>query len=286
MHNIYVLMYTILTAGAENAARRTFVRENAMILTIDVGNTNIVLALFGDDGGISAVSRISTDRGRMSDEYAVLLRNIALLHGAELSCVTGAIISSVVPPLTNQLKKAIMTVFGVNALIVGPGLKTGLNIRIDDPSQLGSDLACGAVAAINKYPTPCVIVDLGTATKFTALGKNGVFLGGAILPGVNISLDALSQGAAQLPHISLDGEPKSVIGTNTVDCMRSGVIYGTASMIDGMLDRFREELGGDLTVVATGGLAGDIIPHCRSSMILDSDLLLEGLRILYLKNAK
>lgn len=259
--------------------------ETAMVLTVDVGNTNIVLALF-EDGKISAVSRISTARDRMADEYAVLMRNIALLHGIEPTTLSGAIISSVVPPLTSQLKKAIRTVFGVNALVVGPGLKTGLNIKIDDPSQLGSDLVCGSVAAAAKYPLPCVVADLGTATKFTAVDKSCSFLGGAILPGIKISLDALSQGTAQLPHISLDSTPGKVIGTNTIDCMRSGIIYGNACMIDGMIERFREELGDELTVVATGGLAEDIIPHCRSRIILDRNLLLEGLYLLYIKNAK
>lgn len=256
-----------------------------MILTVDVGNTNIVLALF-KDGKISAVSRISTVRDRMADEYAVLMRNIALLHNIELTTLSGAIISSVVPPLTSQLKKAIRTVFGVNALVVGPGLKTGLNIKIDDPSQLGSDLVCGSVAAAAKYPLPCVVADLGTATKFTVVDRNGSFLGGSIMPGIKISLDALSQGTAQLPHISLDSTPRSVIGTNTIECMRSGIIYGNASMIDGMIARFKEELGDDLTVVATGGLAEDIVPHCRSKIILDHDLLLEGLYLLYIKNTK
>ena len=256
-----------------------------MVLTVDVGNTNIVLALF-ENGKISAVSRISTVRDRMADEYAVLMRNIALLHGIELTTLSGAIISSVVPPLTSQIKKAIRIVFGVNALVVGPGLKTGLNIKIDDPSQLGSDLVCGSVAAAVKYPLPCVVADLGTATKFTAVDKSCSFLGGAILPGIKISLDALSQGTAQLPHIGLDSTPEKVIGTNTIDCMRSGIIYGNACMIDGMIERFREELGDELTVVATGGLSDDIIPHCRSKIILDRNLLLEGLYLLYIKNAK
>ena len=259
--------------------------DTAMVLTVDVGNTNIVLALF-DEGKITAVSRISTVRDRMADEYAVLMRNIALLHGIEPATLSGAIISSVVPPLTSQIRKAVRTVFGVNALVVGPGLKTGLNIRIDDPSQLGSDLVCGSVAAAAKYPLPCVVADLGTATKFTVVDKSCSFLGGAIMPGIKISLDALSQGTAQLPHISLDATPGSVIGTNTVDCMRSGIIYGSACMIDGMIERFREELGDGLTVVATGGLAEDIVPHCRSRIILNRNLLLEGLYILYTKNTK
>ena len=256
-----------------------------MILTVDVGNTNIVLALF-DNEKITAVSRLSTVRDKMADEYAVLMRNTALLHGIDLTNVSGAIISSVVPPLTPQIRRAIKIVFGVDALTVGPGLKTGLNIKIDDPSQLGSDLVCGSVAAIEKYPLPCVIVDLGTATKFSAVDKNGVFLGVSISPGIKLSLDALSQGAAQLPHINFDIAPKSVIGTNTIDSMRSGILFGSASMIDGMIGRFKAELGDELTVVATGGFAEDIVAHCHSNIICDRNLILEGLRILYNKNTK
>jgi len=174
----------------------------------------------------------------------------------------------------------------VPPMIVGPGVKTGLNIHTEFHNQLGSDIVADAVAAIEKYPLPCVVIDLGTATKFSAIDKNGAFLGVSISPGIKLSLDALSQGAAQLPHINFDLAPKSVIGTNTIDSMRSGIIFGSASMIDGMVERFKSELGDDLTVVATGGFAEDIVPHCRSKILCDRDLILEGLYTLYNKNTK
>ncbi|MBP0990225.1 MAG: type III pantothenate kinase [Oscillospiraceae bacterium] len=256
-----------------------------MILTVDIGNTNIVLA-FWDGENIAASSRAKTDKNKTSDEYAVTLRNVAMISGIKTELIEGAIISSVVPPLNLTMKRAIKRAFGFEPLIVGPGIKTGLNIKIDDPSQLGSDFVCGAVSALAKYPQPTVIVDLGTATKFSVVDKNGLFLGGSIYPGIKISLDALSSNTAQLPFISLDSPPLSVIGTNSVDSMKSGIIYGTACMIDGIIDMYRTELGKDLTVVSTGGFAEYIIPYCKCSIIQDENIILDGLRILYFKNTK
>ncbi len=256
-----------------------------MILALDIGNTNIVLA-FWDDDKLITTFRAETDKNKTADEYAVIFRNLSLMGDIAPTCVSGAIISSVVPPLNIPVKRALQRAFGVSALVVGPGIKTGLNIKIDDPSQLGSDFVCGAVSAVAKYPQPTVIVDLGTATKFSALDKNGVFRGGSICPGIKISLDALSGGAAQLPHISLDSPPESVIGTNSIDCMKSGIVYGTAKMIDGIIDMYREELGDDLTVVATGGFSEHIIPFCKSSIVRDENIILDGLRIIYNKNVK
>ena len=168
-------------------------------------------------------------------------------------------------------------------LTVYPGVNTGLNIRIDNPAQLGSDMVCVSVAALAKYPAPSIVADLGTATKISVLDRKGNMVGCAIMPGVMIGLEALSSRTAQLPQIDLDGDVR-LIGTNTVDSMRSGIILGTASMIDGMADRFREELGQDLTVVTTGGLSAEIVPHCRTKVIHDQDICLEGLRMIYEKN--
>ena len=168
-------------------------------------------------------------------------------------------------------------------LLVGPGIKTGLNIKIDNPAQTGADLVCVSVAAIKKYPLPSIVIDMGTATSITALDKDGNFLGGSIIPGVRISLDALTNRTAQLPQISL-GDNAEIIGKNTVDAMRSGVLLGQASMIDGMIKKYKKVLGDDMTVIATGGIAGRIVRHCEEEIIYDENLLLDGLRFLYEKN--
>lgn len=255
-----------------------------MILTIDVGNTNIVFGVF-DGENLKAVSRISTDKGRMADEYSVLFRGIFGFNGISLDNINGAIISSVVPPLLPTLKQALNNLEIKRVLTVSPGLKTGLNIKIDDPAILGADLVCGGVAAIKKYKMPCVIVDLGTATKFSVLDENGSFLGGPILSGVNISLEALSRSTAQLPHIELN-DIDHIIGTNSIDSMKAGVVYGTASMIDGMLIHIEKELGQKVTAVMTGGISKSILPYCNSELIYDENLLLCGLYEIYLKNTK
>lgn len=253
-----------------------------MILTLDVGNTNIVIGGFLKDK-LAFVSRIATDTKKTEDEYAVLFKNIAELHNVTEAEVSGAIISSVVPPLTNTLKLALSTVFGVSALVVGPGIKTGINIKCDNPASVGADLICACVAAHYVYGSPSLIVDMGTATKMMVVDETGTFTGAAIIPGVNIGLKALASGTAQLPQISLEA-PKSVIGKNTIDCMRSGVVFGNACMIDGMIDRFNKEAGEELKVIATGGLAESIVPYCKAEISLDKDLLLKGLYIIYKKN--
>ena len=176
-------------------------------------------------------------------------------------------------------------VCGVEALVVGPGIKTGLNIKIDNPGQLGANLVCVSVGALEKYPAPCIVFDMGTATTIAALDEGGAFIGGSIMPGVNIMLNSLVERTAQLPQISLEA-PRNVIGANTVECMKSGIVFGTASMLDGMIERYREQLGENLTVVATGSPAGYIIRYCRNQIVYDKSLLLNGLRILYEKNQK
>ncbi|MBQ1262756.1 MAG: type III pantothenate kinase [Oscillospiraceae bacterium] len=252
-----------------------------MILTIDVGNTHTIIGAFCE-GKLLFTSRISTDRHKTQDEYAVAIRSVLSLHGATDS-IDGAIISSVVPQVSSLLENAIKMLFSCRVFVVGPGVKTGLNIKIDNPAQLGADLVCVSVAAQNKYPLPSIVFDLGTATTISALTEKGEMIGGSILTGVGTALNALAQGTAQLPQISLSGEV-SVIGSNTVDCMRSGAIIGAAAMIDGMILRYKEILGENTTVIATGGLAGSIVPHCRESIVVDDNLLLDGLYSIYKKN--
>lgn len=253
-----------------------------MLLTVDVGNTNTVFGGFLEDK-LCFVSRIATSKGFTEDEYAVKLQGILRLHNVTKTTIDGAIISSVVPALTPVIKSAIKTIYNVDALVVGPGMKTGINLLADNPAQVGADLICGCVAAHKAYPDGCIILDLGTATKIMAVDKNGAFLGASIIPGVEIAMNALASNTALLPQIAPEA-PKNVIGKNTVDCMLSGIIYGNASMIDGMLERIHDELKCDMTYIATGGLASLIIPHCKHSIKLDSNLLLKGLKILYEKN--
>lgn len=253
-----------------------------MILAIDVGNTNVVLGCIDGDK-ILFEARLNTNKQATADEYAISIRNILLLKNIVIQDIDGAIISSVVPPINHALSEAAKMVTGCDAMLIGPGLKTGLNIKLDNPAQMGSDLVVGAVAAIAQYPKPLIVIDMGTATTICAIGRDSDYLGGVIYPGVKISLDALTSNATQLSGISLT-KPKKVIGTNTIDSMKSGILYGNASMLDGMIDRFERELGEKATVVATGGLSGIIIPFCSHKIIYDGDLLLKGLKIIYDKN--
>lgn len=252
-----------------------------MILTIDVGNTHTIIGVYDADELIFT-ARMSTDRQKTRDEYAVTIRSILSLSN-KVGEIEGAIISSVVPQVSGLLEGAIKRLYDCKVFIVGPGVKTGLNIKIDNPAQLGADLVCVSVAAQKKYPLPSIVFDLGTATTISALNKNGEMVGGSILTGVNTALNALAQGTAQLPQISLDGEV-DVIGSNTIDCMRSGAVLGNACMIDGMIERYKEILGEDTTVIATGGLSKVIAPHCREEIIIDETLLLDGLYTIFKKN--
>ena len=253
-----------------------------MFLTIDIGNTNIVLGGF-DDEKLRFISRISTNAKKTDAEYATKLKSILSLYGVDESEVSGAAISSVVPILTQTMANAIKIVFNVKAVIVGPGIKTGINLLADNPAQVGADLICACVAAAKLYTPPVLIIDMGTATKFMLVDESKSFTGVSIMPGVEISLKALTGGAAQLPQISLV-PPKKLLGTNTIDCMRSGIIYGNAAMLDGMIDRIGDEVKSELTIVATGGLSRSIIPYCRHDVILDDYLILKGLLIIYNKN--
>ena len=255
-----------------------------MILAIDVGNTNIVLGCIRD-GEILFEARMATDRIKTSDQYCAELKTMLELFGVAPGDVEGTIISSVVPLVQQVLERAVARLTGKPCLTVGPGLKTGLNIRIDNPAQAGSDLIVGAVAAIEAYGAPLCVIDLGTATTISVIDQKGAFVGGTIAPGVMLSLNALSSGTAQLPAISLE-KPRCAIGTNTVDSMRSGLLLGSAAMLDGMVERIEEELGYPVKVVATGGLAKFIAPLCKREMIIDDNLLLKGLVILYNRNRK
>ena len=253
-----------------------------MLLAIDIGNTNILIGGIKDDQ-IIFKARIATDRTRTSDQYGVEIKNMIEALGAKISDISDCIISSVVPPVFNSVRTGVIKIIGKQPMVVGPGLKTGLNIHVDVPSQVGSDRIVVAVAALAEYKAPLILMDLGTATTVDVVEPDNKYLGGVIFPGVRVSLDALTSRAAQLPAISLD-KPKHVIGKNTVDCMRSGMMYGTAAMLDGMIDRIAEELGHQSTIVATGGMAQFITPLCRHEIILEKELLLKGLNIIYKKN--
>lgn len=255
-----------------------------MLLAIDIGNTNLVIGCIHDDK-ILFKARIATDSIRTSDQYGVEIKNMLEAYGVKRSDIDDCIISSVVPPVFNSVRTGVIKIIGKQPMVVGPGLKTGLNIHVDVPSQVGSDRIVIAVAALAEYKAPLLLMDLGTATTIEAVEPDNVYMGGVIIPGVRVSLDALTSRAAQLPGISLD-RPKQVIGKNTVDCMRSGMMYGTAAMIDGLVERMEEELGHRCTLIATGGLAQFIVPLCKREIILDKDLLLKGLNIIYKKNKK
>lgn len=253
-----------------------------MLLAIDIGNTNVTLGLYNNEV-LLFTARLATNKEQTADQYAVEIKNILLLHGCRHENIEDAIISTVVPSVGKAISNAISMLCHIVPLELGPGVKTGLNIKIDNPAQLGADLAAAAAGALIEYTMPCIVIDMGTATTISVLDKNGAFLGGAIAAGVNLTLKALAENTSQLPSIRVEA-PAHVIGTNTVDCMRSGLVYGTAAMLDGMLDRIEDELGESATVVATGGLSREVIQHCERNIIYNENLLLDGLRAIYEKN--
>ena len=255
-----------------------------MILAIDVGNTNIVIGcLEGED--VLFIERVSTDISKTELEYVVQFQAMLDLHNIDRNDIQGCIISSVVPPLNNILKSAVKKQFKSEPLMVGPGVKNGLKINMDNPAQVGADLIVNAVAGLKYYGAPLIMVDMGTASTISVLDEDGCYIGGMILPGVRVSLDSLVNRTSQLPRISLDA-PKKLIGTNTIDCMKSGIIYGQASCLDGMIDRIWEEMGREVPTVATGGLSGSIVPHCKHEIIYDNELTLKGLGEIYRKNTE
>lgn len=252
-----------------------------MLIVFDIGNSNITFGAY-EGRKLHFVSRIKTDPAKMTDQYAAEIRAIVRLHDVAVEA-SGAVVCSVVPALTKMIAGAVKLCFGIQPLIVGAGIKTGLDIKIDNPAAVGADLVATAVGALEEFAPPLIIYDLGTATKATVLTEGNRFIGGMIAPGMGISMEALAAKTAQLPHIGLQ-KPDKVIGNNTVDCMRSGAIYGTAAMLDGMAERIEEELGYSCNIVVTGGLAEEVAGCCNRDVHLRPNLLLEGLRAIYEKN--
>ena len=253
-----------------------------MILAVDIGNTNIVIGCIEEEK-VYFVERVSTDISKTELEYVVQFKTLLELYRIKMEEITGCIIASVVPPLNNIVKNAMEKLLRITPMIVGPGLKTGLNILMDNPAQVGADLIVNAVAGLKYYGAPIISIDMGTATTISVVDKNKNYVGGMILPGVKVSLESLVNRTSQLSRISLEA-PKKMIGKNTVDCMKGGIIMGQAASMDGLIERICEELGYPAQVVATGGLAGCIIPYCKKEIICDNELTLKGLGIIYNKN--
>ena len=256
--------------------------DTAMILTIDIGNTAITMGLFTPEGRLQFRGSLKTDKNKTRDQIAIDLLDMFHLYRSDLQGITGAVISSVVPPMTRAMAGAVEQLSGVRPRIVGPGVKTGMNILAEIHNQLGADIVASSVAAIQKYPQPIIVIDMGTATTFSYLSERA-YKGCVIIPGVRIAVEALSGRAAELPHISLE-QPPSIFGRSTIDAMRSGVLYGNAAMIDGMIQRMEAEAKPVATVVMTGGNAEMIQPHCKRKILIDENLLLDGLYYLYQKN--
>lgn len=255
-----------------------------MILAVDIGNTNIVIGCIEGEK-VRFVERVSTDLSKTELEFAVEFKTLFDLYRIGIEDIKGSIISSVVPPLNNIVRSAMEKLLQVRPLLVGPGLKTGLNILMDNPGQVGSDLIVNAVAGLHYYGAPLIIIDMGTATTISVVDEKKNYVGGMIIPGVKVSLESLVNRTSQLPRISLEA-PKKLVGKNTIECMKSGIVIGQAAQMDGMVERIWEEIGTQATVVATGGLAGCIIPHCKNKIIYDNELTLKGLGIIYQKNTE
>lgn len=253
-----------------------------MILAMDVGNTNIVLGVI-DETKLLFSARCATDHNKTEDEYALVFQGILAMHGVAPGDIEGGILSSVVPALRTVIPRAVELICGKKMIVVGPGIKTGLALHIDIPSQLGSDLLVNAVAAKSLYPAPILIFDMGTATTLSVIDKTGAYIGGMILPGMQVAMDSLAAQTAQLPQVNF-GPPKRLIGANTEECMQAGAIYGWASMMDGLIDRVEKELGQSVTTVLTGELSSVVASFCARKIHLQSELSLLGLKILYEKN--
>lgn len=251
-----------------------------MLLAVDVGNTNIVLGV-QDDEKMVCSGRLSTNVNETEIEYSMKLKTFLEVNGVK--GIDGAIISSVVPALVRTLMKSVKLVCAVDAVVVGPGIKTGLNIKLDNPAEMGADIVVGDVAVINKYPLPAIVFDFGTATTASVIDKTGAHIGGAIMCGVKTAINSLASGTAQLPQIDISA-PSKIIGRNTIDAMKCGSVIGTAAMLEGLVARFEKELGEKATVVVTGGLGKAIAKATNLDVIVDDNLLIDGLRIIYDKN--
>lgn len=255
-----------------------------MLLVIDIGNTNLSIGIFSGDS-LVFTSRLATDARRTSDQYALELHYSAQLKNIDIKQVKGAVISSVVPEATNAVKEAVRLLTGTVPLVLGPGVKSGINIRIDNPAQLGADFVAGAAAAVDMFELPCLLMDLGTATKISIIDEEGSFRGCTISPGVGISVNALSSKAALLPGLSLSVQDCPAFGTNTISSMQAGIIRGTAAMLDGLCDGIEEALGQKIKCfAATGGHGENIVKYCRHEVVYEPDLLLYGLKKIYEKN--
>lgn len=254
-----------------------------MLLCVNVSNSEILLGVFNGDT-LKFKTKISALSEKTASEYAYTFKSIFDLYNFDTKSISGIIISCVVPSLTSTIRDAFSFIFKGKIYIVGPKLKNGLKIKSENPNQIGSSLICQSVALAEKYPMPCLLISMGTALSMFALDKNGTFIGGSILPGIKLSAKALSEHTALLPQIDLSQSPKSVIGTNTVQNVQSGLIIGTACTIDGMISRFKEELGENLTCVATCDISKDILSNCKSDIIYDENLIFDGLKIIYNKN--
>ena len=255
-----------------------------MILAVDIGNSSIVIGGF-QEKKLLFTARIRTDSTKTSDEYCIDLMSVLEVYRHGREEIQGSIIASVVPQATNAFKTALRKLSGTEPMIVGKGLKTRLNLKIENPALIGADLVVGAVGALLEHKPPMIVVDMGTATSMMVLDESGALVGGSICPGVQASLDALTSRTALLPGLQLD-QPRRAIGKNTVECMRSGVMFGAAGMLDGLVERMEQELGSKTKVVVTGRIARFIVPLCETPMIYDKDLTLKGLAALYQENIR
>ncbi len=253
-----------------------------MLFAIDIGNTNITLGAFEGDE-LRFTSRLATDGSRTEDQYAIEMKMVLDLYGVDPSQIHGAIVCSVVPHITNYIARGIKRLFGIEPLVLGPGVKTGLNIMIDNPAQLGADLVAVSVAAKAKFPLPNAVCDLGTASTVSVLDAKGNMQGVIIYPGLRTSFNALVANTAQLPQISFE-KPARVVGKNTIESMQSGLVFGAAAQLDGLLMRIERELGQSVTAIATGGFSQSIVQNCEREFLFAENLVLEGLKIIWDKN--
>ena len=256
-----------------------------MLLAIDIGNSYVVIGCLNENNETVRLFRMVTDLKKTEDEYASGMKTILEYNGVDCADFEGAIICSVVPPLTEIFRCAVEKTIGRRALVVGTGVKTGLNIMIENPGSLGSDIVAASVAAMQDFPLPVIVFDMGTATTITVVDKGNKYIGGAIVPGVVLSMNALSAGTSLLQKVPIEA-PKKCINTTTTESMQSGAVYGNAALMDGMIDRFEQELGCKASLVATGGIAAKIVPHCTHEIVYDENLLLRGLGIIYKKNKR